>query len=97
MFPLSMINYSGQEDITIARKLEHMVFPMSAEEFYFFFIEKTDVWKKASAKQKDYIKMVYPADQADHFRISRVLDRRSQKKNQYQDLIQKNESKGSQT
>jgi hypothetical protein len=73
LFPFSMINYSEQEEVELARKLERMILPMSDIEFYTFFIEKTDLWYKASDIQKDYIKKLYPADLTDHSSISRAL------------------------
>jgi hypothetical protein len=73
IFPFSMINYSEQEEIKLARKFKRMLLPMSDIEFYTFFIEKTDLWYKASDEQKDYIKKLYPADQTNHSSISRAL------------------------
>ena len=80
VFPFSMFQYSHQEEMEIARNLKRMLSPISDEEFYTFFIEKTDVWEKASDEQKDYIKKLYPADQADHFNVSRALARAFSKK-----------------
>ena len=73
LFPFSMINYSEQEEVELAEKLERMIHPMSDIEFYTFFIEKTDLWYKASDGQKDYIKKLYPVDLTDHSNISRAL------------------------
>lgn len=80
VFPFSMFHYSYQEEMKIARKLKRMLSPISDEDFYTFFIEKTDIWEKASDEQKDYIKKLYPIDQADHFRISRAMARAVSKK-----------------
>jgi hypothetical protein len=84
IFPLYLLNYSKRKELEVANKIKSMLYPMSDEEFYTFFIEKTDTWEKASAEQKDYIKKVYPADQADHFSISRALARAVSKKHQDQ-------------
>jgi len=73
VFPFSMLKYSEQDEIKLARKLKRMLLPMSDLEFYTFFIENTDLWEKASDKQKDYIKKLYTVDQADHLSISRAL------------------------
>jgi len=73
VFPFSMFQYSEQEEIKLERKLKRMLLPMSDLEFYTFFIEKTKLWEKASDKTKDYIKKLYPVDQADHLSISRAL------------------------
>ena len=43
--------------------------------FYYFFIEKTGTWENATQQQKEYIKKLYPADQTDHFKVSRALAR----------------------
>ena len=50
-----------------------MVQPMSDQEFYTFFLEKTDIWEKALPLQKDHIKKVYPTDEIDHNEVSRAL------------------------
>jgi hypothetical protein len=84
IFPLYLLNYSKRKEHEVANKIKSMLCPMSDEEFYTFFIEKTDTWEKASAEQKDYIKKVYPADQADHFSISRALARAVSKEHQDQ-------------
>ena len=80
IFPFSMFQYSEQEEIKLARKLKRMLLPMSDIEFYTFFIEKTDLWEKASDEQKDYIKKLYPADQTNHLSISRALAKTVSKK-----------------
>ena len=89
VFPFSMFQYSYQEEMEIAENLKRMLSPISDEEFYTFFIEKTDVWEKASAEQKDYIKKLYPFDQTDHFGISRALAKTVSKNNQiYNDELE---------
>ena len=82
VFPFSTHHYSEQEEIEQSEKLKKMLVPMSDLEFYTFFIENTDLWEKASDKQKDYIKKLYPIDQTDHFGISRALARTVSKNNQ---------------
>ncbi len=62
-----------------------MLRPMSDEEFYTFFIEKTDTWEKASAHQKDFIRKAYPAHAINHNEVSRALARGFSKKNRYSD------------
>ena len=73
IFPFYLFNYSDQEELDIADSIGNMVLPMSDEEFYTFFIEKTDIWEKASPQQKDYIKSAYPVDKINHYAISRKL------------------------
>jgi hypothetical protein len=73
LFPFSMVDYSEQEEVKLARSLRRMILPMSDIEFYTFFIEKTDLWYKATDEQKDYIKKLYPADKTNHSVISRAL------------------------
>ncbi|CAB1064514.1 hypothetical protein D1BOALGB6SA_9310 [Olavius sp. associated proteobacterium Delta 1] len=72
-FPFNMMNFSDQEELELAKKIENMVQPMSVEEFYTFFIDKTDTWAKASPQQKDFIKSIYPANEINHNEVSRVL------------------------
>ena len=62
VFPFSIFHNSEQDEIKLARKLKRMHLPMSDLEFYTFFIEKTDLWEKASDEQKDYIKKLVSAD-----------------------------------
>ncbi len=80
IFPLHMLNYSDQKEMEITKEIEAMVTPLSEEEFYHFFIEKTDIWEKATPQQKSYIKKIYPPDQTDHFKVSRALAKGLSKK-----------------
>jgi hypothetical protein len=80
IFPLSMLKYSEQMELEVIQKIEAMLIPMSEEEFYYFFIEKTDIWEDATPQQKDYIKKVYPPHQTDHFKVSRALAKGFSKK-----------------
>jgi len=73
IFPLSMLKYTDQKELEVANKIKSLLCPMSDEEFYNFFIEKTDTWEKASVQQKDYIKKIYPPHRTDHFQVSRAL------------------------
>ena len=59
IFPLSLLNYSDQKELEVIQKLEAMLIPLSEEEFHYFFMEKTDVWKNAIPEQKDYLKKIY--------------------------------------
>ena len=93
VFPFAMFQYSEQDEIKLARKLKRMLLPMSDLEFYSFFMEKTDLWEKADDEQKDYIKKLYPANQTDHFGISRALAKTVSEKNQNQNENQIKESK----
>ena len=86
LFPFAMVNYSEQEEVTLARRLQRMIVPMSDIEFYTFFIEKTDLWSKATDEQKDYIKKLYPTDMADHSGISRALAKTISNKHQNQKI-----------
>ena len=83
IFPFSLINYSDQTELEVAEKIENMVQPMSDEEFYVFFIEKTDTWETASAQQKEYIKKAYPAHAVNHYEVSRALAKGFSGKNRY--------------
>jgi hypothetical protein len=82
VFPFAMFQFSEKEEIKLAKRLKSMLLPMSDLEFYTFFIEKTDLWEKASDEKKNYIKKIYPADQTDHFSISRALAKTVSKKYQ---------------
>lgn len=93
IFPFSMIQYSPQDEIQFATKLKRMLLPMSDLEFYNFFMEKTDLWEKASDEQKNYIKKLYPIDNIDNFSISRALAKTVSKKYQTQNDNQNSESK----
>jgi hypothetical protein len=85
VFPFSTHQYPEKEEIIQSEKLKKMLVPMSDVEFYTFFIENTDLWEKASDKQKAYIKKLYPIDQTDHFGISRALAKTVSKNNQAYD------------
>ncbi|MBT8371607.1 MAG: hypothetical protein KJO34_11635, partial [Deltaproteobacteria bacterium] len=63
IFPLYLLKYSEREELRVAKAIHNMHRPMSDEEFYVFFIEKSNVWEKSSAEQRDYIKSLYPASQ----------------------------------
>jgi hypothetical protein len=80
-----MINHSDEEELGITDKIEQMIVPMSDEDFYTFFIDKTDIWEKASTYQKDFIREVYPAHTINHNEVSRALARGFAKKNRYTD------------
>jgi hypothetical protein len=80
IFPLSMLNYSDQKELEVTQKIEAMLTPFSEEEFYYFFIDKTDIWEEATPQQKDYIKKIYPPHQTDHFKVSRALAKGFSKK-----------------
>ena len=73
IFPLYMLDYSEREEFVIAERIQDMHCPMSDEEFYTFFIEKTNVWEMASLTQKEYLKKISAGRKADHFSISRAL------------------------
>jgi hypothetical protein len=85
IFPFFMINYSDQEELKTAKNIENMVQPMSDEEFYTFFIEKTDTWERALPRQKEFIKRAYPANEINHNEVSRALARGFSKKHRYSD------------
>jgi hypothetical protein len=80
VFPFFMMKYSAQEELEMAKKVESMVQPMSSEEFFTFFIEKTDTWERALPSQKAFIKSVYPANKINHYEVSRALARGFSKK-----------------
>jgi len=93
IFPLYMLKYSEREELDIADRIQDMHCPMSDEEFYTFFIEKTGVWAKASPQQKEFIKKVYPVNKANHYEVSRALARAFSKKNRSSDATQKSSAK----
>ncbi|UCE07475.1 MAG: hypothetical protein JSW07_05420, partial [bacterium] len=93
IFPFYMLNYSDQGELELAKKIENMICPMSDEEFFAFFIEKTDIWEKATLHQKDFIKNVYPPDEANHAAVSRALAKAFSKKYRYSDYTRNNTSK----
>ncbi len=96
IFPLSLFGYSDQKEQEIARKLKQMVLPMSDVEFYTFFIEKTDVWEKATSGQKKYLKDISDVHEVDHFSISRALARAVSNNSQNQNDSRHNNLKVSQ-
>jgi hypothetical protein len=79
--PFTMIGYSGQKELEIYKYIENMTCPMSDEEFFTFFIEKTDTWERASSKQKHFIKKGYSSREVNHYAVSRALARAFSKKN----------------
>jgi hypothetical protein len=80
IFPFFMINYSDQEELETVKKIEKMIRPMSDEEFYTFFIGKTDTWERALPCQKEFIKRTYPAHEINHNEVSRALAKGFSKK-----------------
>jgi len=80
IFPLSMLKYSDQKELEVIHKIKSMLRPLPEEDFYYFFIEKTDIWEEATPKQKDYIKKIYPSHETDHFKVSRALAKGFSKK-----------------
>jgi hypothetical protein len=93
LFPLNMLKYSVREELEIAEKIQDMHYPMSDEEFYTFFIEKTNVWAKASHQQKEFIKKVYPAEKVNHNEVSRALARAFSKKNRSPEATRESSAK----
>jgi len=93
IFPFSMLNYSNQEELDFANKIQNLICHMSDEEFFTFFIEETDMWAKASTQQKEFIKKVYPSNKVNHNEVSRALARAFSKKNRSSDVIRKNSAK----
>ena len=66
---------------------------MSDEEFYTFFMDKTNIWEAATLSQKEFIKKVYPADKANHHEVSRALARAFSKKNRSSAISRHNSAK----
>ena len=64
--------------------------PMSDEEFYTFFIEKTNTWEMATAAQKKYLKKISDGRETDHFSISRALAKGIAKKLQANETVYQN-------
>jgi hypothetical protein len=80
-----MINNSELDELDLARKIEIMHAPISDEEFYTFFIEKTEIWEKCSQKQKDFIRNAYPSHAINHYAVSRALAKGFSRKNHHSD------------
>jgi len=85
IFPLFMINYSDQKELETVRKLDNMVRPMTDEEFYTFFIDKTETWERALPRQKKFIRRAYPAQAINHHEVSRALAMGISRKNRCAD------------
>ena len=96
IFPFFMLNCSDQEEFEIVNNMGKKCNPLSDEEFYKFFIQKSDVWEEATPMQREYIKKLYPAHKIDHFKVSRALANGVSKKITGCDEVQSNESKLSQ-
>jgi len=90
VFPRPMLNYSEREELDIAEKIQDMHRPMSDEEFYTFFIDKTNVWEKATSAQKEYLKNISDGRKADHFSISRALAKGISRKLQDNEAVYQN-------
>jgi hypothetical protein len=80
LFPFYMLKHSKQEELDFAKSIENMILPMSDEEFFNFFIDKTNIWQKATPQQKDFIKEGYPAHEVNHYEVSRALAKGFSKK-----------------
>ena len=93
VFPFYLLNHTHQEEFDFTKRIDKMNFPMSDEEFFTFFINKTDIWEKASAQQKDFIKQVYPAQTVNHYAVSRALAKGFSTKSQKTDEPPKNAAK----
>lgn len=70
VFPFYLLPHSIQEELHFTQSFKSMNFPMSDEEFFLFFIEKTDIWKKASPVQRNFIKGVYPVYEVNHGKVA---------------------------
>ncbi len=75
-----MLDYSEEEELDIAERIQNMHGAMSDEEFYTFFIEKTNTWEMATSAQKEYLKKISDGRETDHFSISRALAKGISKK-----------------
>lgn len=93
IFPFNIIEISDQRDLEVAKKIENRIQPMTVEEFYTFFIEKTDTWEKALSQQKEFIKNIYPADNINHNEIARLLAKDFSKKQHLSDDTRINTAK----
>lgn len=70
---LYKLKLSESEEIRKTKRMKEMIRPISDEEFYTFFIEKTDVWESATSGQKKIFRKIFDANAIDHFSISRAL------------------------
>jgi hypothetical protein len=93
IFPFYMLKYSDSEELEFVKTIENLTSSMSDEEFFTFFIEKTDNWEKASPQQKNFIKKIYPTDEANHYEVSRALARAFSKNNTNTDDNRNNPAK----
>ena len=93
LFPFYMLNRPDQEELELAKKNKKMNSPMSDEEFFTFFIDKTNLWENASPQQKNFIKQVYPAHEVNHNEVSRAMAKGFSKKNRTTDTPPSNATK----
>ena len=73
LFPFYLLNHSHQKELEFAQRIENSIFPMSDEEFFNFFIDKTNIWEMASPQEKDFIKKFYPAHEATQHDVSGAM------------------------
>ena len=62
IFPLSLFSYSRADELAIASRIDQSTAPLTSCEFTSLFRGATDVWRKATAAQKEYIRSIYAAD-----------------------------------
>ena len=70
VFPFFMLNFSEHEELEFAKTIQNMARHITEEEFVTFFIEKTDIWKKALPSQKNFIRNIYLPEETDHNAVS---------------------------
>lgn len=58
IFPLSLFNYSQMQELTVASLMDRMTSPMTAQEIRFFLMEQTDIWRKSTSAEKEFIQAI---------------------------------------
>jgi hypothetical protein len=85
------LRFAETEEIRKAKKINEMLIPISDEEFYTFFIDKTDVFENATPDQKEYLNKLSDIHETDHFSISRALAKGISKKLSVTEKAQKDD------
>lgn len=62
IFPLSLFSYSKPQEQAIASIIDLMANPMTRQEFKYFFIEKTDIWNKATFEQREFVQSIFSSE-----------------------------------
>jgi hypothetical protein len=66
VFPFYLFDFADQKELDLARQIKNGIRPLSDEEFFTFFVDKTDTWEKATQSQKCFIKDLYSPGKTNH-------------------------------